>query len=74
MQTVQLYQPEDMKEVICSEDHPVEGGGLLRSRIHMGMAPNKTFLAMKLFLRSHDGWRGLLNVFHGSLCQTEVLF
>ena len=40
----------------------------------MGMAPNKTFLKMKLFLRSHDAWRGLLNVFHGSLCQTEVVF
>ena len=40
----------------------------------MGMAPNKTFLEMKVFLRSHDALRGLLNVFHGSPCQTEVVF
>ena len=40
----------------------------------MGMAPNRTFLEMKLFLWNQDAWRGLLNVFHGSLCQTEVVF
>ena len=33
-------------------------GGALEEHDPYGMAPNKTFLEMKLFLRSHDAWRG----------------